>query len=225
MSDSAKLLKIFATPLVVDALDGAPRLNAELEAAIMAKMAADSGVRKSNVGGWHSNTDLISWAGEAGKAVARRAVALAKEHTAVASDAGSLKWMISAWANVSSSGHSNRAHAHGGCFWSAVYYVRVGKAAGGRLVFTDPRMPALSMYEPSLTFKNAGPEGVMCLRPTAGQLVLFPSWLQHYVEPWDGEDARISIAMNLSTAAQLGAGATASETQEIPSILEDKNNG
>jgi hypothetical protein len=36
------------------------------------------------------------------------------------------------------------------------------------------------------------------IKPVEGQIVLFPSWLSHSVEPWDGEEERISIALNLT---------------------------
>ena len=38
------------------------------------------------------------------------------------------------------------------------------------------------------------------IRPRAGLLVLFPSWLSHGVRPYAGTDVRISIALNLTPA-------------------------
>ena len=88
-------------------------------------------------------------------------------------------------------------HVHGGSFWSAVYYVRVGEAEGGDLVLHDPRMPALRMHAPNLRFNDNGPELKVRIRPKAGRMVLFPAWLSHSVEPWDGSGTRISVAMNI----------------------------
>jgi hypothetical protein len=34
------------------------------------------------------------------------------------------------------------------------------------------------------------------LRPEAGLVVLFPNWLEHYVEPHEGEAPRICVAFN-----------------------------
>ena len=36
--------------------------------------------------------------------------------------------------------------------------------------------------------------------PTPGLMVLFPSWLQHFVHPFFGKGERISIAFNAMTA-------------------------
>src|SRR6185312_14533673 len=84
------------------------------------------------------------------------------------------------------------------CFWSAVYYVRIDEGEGGELVLDDPRMPMMEMHAPFLRFRNAGGDKAIRLRPSAGQIVIFPSWLVHSVTPWQGEGLRISIAVNLS---------------------------
>lgn len=59
----SKRLNLFPTPLIIDQLEGSDALNAELEAAILERMNAESGIKRSNVGGWHSNTDLLKWGG------------------------------------------------------------------------------------------------------------------------------------------------------------------
>lgn len=203
MTEARRKLRLFATPVVLDELADAAELNAELEAAILARMKSDPGVRLSNLGGWQSRHDLPAWAGEAGTRLIKHAAALATENTAPAQGRAGLRWSIDAWANVSSSNHSNRSHVHGGSFWSAVYYVRVGEGEGGELMLHDPRMPALRMHAPDLRFRDAGPEVVVSVKPKAGLMVLFPAWLSHSVQPWDGDEARISIAMNIRSSPAL----------------------
>jgi uncharacterized protein (TIGR02466 family) len=195
-----RLLRLFATPVLVEELADAAELNAELEATILARMQSDPGVQLSNIGGWQSHHNLTAWAGDAGQRVLKAAAALATANTRVI-QRGGINWSIDAWANVSDGGASNRAHVHGGSFWSAVYYVRVGAGDGGELMLHDPRMPALRMHAPNLRFKDGGPEVVAPIKPRAGLLILFPAWLSHSVQPWDGGDSRISIAMNIRSAA------------------------
>ena len=65
----------------------------------------------------------------------------------------------------------------------------------------DPRGPGPAMYAPRLGF--AMPGGLSAgaaevVRPKAGRLVMFPSWILHQVRPYRGKVERISIAMNLS---------------------------
>ena len=191
---------LFATPLVVDQLQDADALNAALERTIVERRAADSGLKLSNRGGWQSTHDFAAWAGAEGKAVIARAVELASAH-AQRSDGRPPRWSVDAWANVSSEGAFNMPHVHGGTFWSAVYYVRVGDGEGGQLVLHDPRMPGLRMHAPGLRFRNMGAELKAELKPRAGLMVLFPGWLSHSVEPWRSPDERISVAMNIRAAA------------------------
>lgn len=213
-SHEAKVLRLFPTPVIVGRVDDSETINADLEAAILARMDADAGVKRSNVGGWHSSSNLLSWTGDAGRLLARQVIELANAHTLNTSGkAVTPAWRIEAWANVSGPGHANVAHVHGAAYWSAVYYVRVGKGAGGRLVLHDPRMPALRMHAPGLQLKDAAPEQVARIEPEAGQIIMFPSWLSHGVEAWDGEGLRISIAMNLSAQVGQSRDATAISKQ------------
>ena len=187
---------LFATPVIINEFDCAAELNSTLESAILERMKNDPGVRLSNQGGWQSKHDLPRWGEDAAKRVIAHAASLATENT-IATQGHVLRWSIDAWANVSESGASNRAHVHGGSFWSAVYYVRVDEGEGGELMLHDPRMPALRMHAPHLRFKDLGPELMASIKPKAGMMVMFPAWLSHSVQPWDGGGSRISIAMNV----------------------------
>jgi uncharacterized protein (TIGR02466 family) len=144
----------------------------------------------------------MDWAGKAGRRLVEHATALATQNTTA--EGGSIRWAVDAWANVSTTGASNRAHVHGASFWSAVYYVEIGDGTGGALVLHDPRMPALRMHAPSLRFKDGGSEVFASIMPKAGLMVLFPAWLSHSVEPWEGSGTRISIAMNIRATPHSG---------------------
>jgi uncharacterized protein (TIGR02466 family) len=193
---SARSLSLFATPVMVEELDDSDALNAELAEIILARMKSDPGLQLSNIGGWQSKHDLPAWAGAAGQRIVRSAARLATANTSAAKGSA-VHWSIDAWANVSEGGASNRAHVHGGSYWSAVYYVAVGAGEGGELMLHDPRMPALRMHAPNLRFKGGGPELFAPIMPRAGLMVLFPAWLSHSVQPWAGGEPRISIAMNI----------------------------
>ena len=51
MSETKKLL-VFSTPVIVEQIDDAEAINAELEKLIEARRAVDQGVQRSNAGGW-----------------------------------------------------------------------------------------------------------------------------------------------------------------------------
>lgn len=197
MTDSKQLL-VFSTPVIVEEIDDAEEINRELEKLIARRRAVDRGVQRSNAGGgWHSTQDFPRWSGEVGRRLIQKVANLARAHTTAVAGASSRPWVIEGWVNVSGPGASNKHHVHGGSFWSAVYYVRAPESDSGQLVLHDPRMPALRMYSPTLRFKGAGPEQVLRLKPRSGTIVMFPSWLTHSVEPWEGEGERISIAFNI----------------------------
>ena len=215
----ARVVQLFATPVIIDQLDDAAGLNDALETAILARMEQDAGLSLSNQGGWQSKHDFSAWAGAAGKRIIDRATALATANTTT-TGGGNATWSVDGWANVSAAGASNRAHVHAGSFWSAVYYVRVGDGEGGALVLHDPRMPGLRMHAPSLRFNNGDAEIFAAIRPVAGLLVLFPAWLAHSVDPWQGSDSRISVAMNIRAVTRVG-GAAAPNFTTIPDTDKD----
>ena len=207
MSDVRSL---FATPFIIESLRSAQGLQ-ELRESILARAKSDpTGLQVSNVGGWHSTTDMIDWGGEAAGALAYKAMTLADEHTidVKGSDAKRFEWIPEMWANISSAGDANQYHTHPGSFWSVVAYIDDGyqgssdAGLGGQLQLLDPRMPMVRMTAPDLRFADSGKPQAneIAIRPRTGMLVMFPSWLQHAVQPFRGSGQRISVAINLVPA-------------------------
>lgn len=203
---------LFETPLIVDEMPGSAALNAELRSIILRRQQESEGVAISNVGGWHSDTNMLAFGGEAAQALNRRIVAAADRFTVDirGGDAPRHRWASEMWANVSPPGASNRHHCHPGAYWSAVYYVDDGYAGssdrelGGELVLFDPRMPTVRMAAPDLRFRRPGQKpdhDEVKLRPATGRIVMFPAWLSHAVLPYNGSATRISIAVNLTAVA------------------------
>ena len=203
---------VFETPVVVEEVANPAELNEALKAAILKRQAEHEGISISNIGGWHSDTAMLEWGGEAARALCQQIIALADDTTidVKARQGRRHRWAPEMWANVSPPGSSNRHHSHPGAYWSAVYYVDDGyggssdRELGGELVLYDPRMPMIRMTAPDLRFK--GPDGSpdhdeIFIRPSAGRIVMFPSWLNHAVLPYQGHGTRISIAVNLTPVA------------------------
>jgi uncharacterized protein (TIGR02466 family) len=93
----------------------------------------------------------------------------------------------SMWLNINSQYSYNAHHVHSGQL-SGVYYVRVPENCG-RLILVNPA----SRSETSrIRVKNYG------LTPESGACIIFPSWLEHYVEPNENTEDRISISFNIS---------------------------
>jgi len=205
----AQVRNLFPTPVVTLAVPEAERINAALEKRVLAREAEVAGVRHSNWGGWQSPHDFPDWCGEEGQTVLGIAQALARNLTCDrAGRPAEPGWRMNAWANVNRQGQGNEFHTHPGAFWSATYYVRDGGCGenpelGGEFEMQDPRGVGPAMLAPLLAFRTAGGQSVGAnelIRPRAGLMVLFPSWLSHGVRPYHGTDIRISIALNLTPA-------------------------
>lgn len=208
-SEAIQVSKIFPTPLASIAHPDGSRLNQELAAAILAHEAADPGVRHSNQGGWQSQDDFLDWSGEAGAELVSFALAFANRMSAIWDPqqgliAADLDWAFNAWANVNRQGQGNVGHAHPGCYWSAVYWVDDGMdsgddAFGGEIEFLDPRgsMPIMLTAAVKPRIEGCLLAGLKHqVRPSSGTLLMFPSWLIHAVNIFQGKRPRISVAIN-----------------------------
>lgn len=192
----------FATPIVNQHWDDAGDLNEALSKHLLKLEAEDGGVVKSNVGGWHSANDLLDSEEPCLQKLVERITHFnqtairhftLREHR----DApGAMQ--LEGWANIIRDGQYNLVHSHPNSAWSGVYYVDVGEPTAdhthnGKLELLDPRPAAgLSYTEKSNVY------GRLLLSPRPGQLVFFPSWLQHQVHPFFGKGCRISIAYNVT---------------------------
>ena len=99
---------------------------------------------------------------------------------------------LQSWINMHDRGGFNFLHMHEGSLLSGSFYLRV-PAGSGQFVFRDPR-PGVLMGNVKGGIPNGHAD--IHLSPSDGLLVLFPCWLEHYVEPHDDDNARITIAFN-----------------------------
>jgi len=99
---------------------------------------------------------------------------------------------LQSWINLHDRGGFNFLHMHEGSLLSGSFYLKV-PAGSGALVFRDPRAGVLHGV-----IKGSVPNGHanVDLRPSEGLLVLFPCWMEHYVNPHESEEPRICIAFN-----------------------------
>jgi uncharacterized protein (TIGR02466 family) len=200
-------LDLFPTPVLKAMPNDHEALNKALLEAIFQQRDDGAEIDRSNIGGWHSSTDMTAWAGEAARGLGTFAVEEASQHMVDKAAAGKRQftWAIDMWANINSPGDSNQLHCHPGAFWSGVYYPDPGGAEteghGGELVLEDPRYPKAYSTVPDLILRHADREPMysqFAIRPEAGLLILFPSWLRHSVRPHEGDRERVSVALNLS---------------------------
>lgn len=117
----------------------------------------------------------------------------------------SLHYKCESWFHITRRGGYFGPHVHALHAWSGVYCVQHDgddpESQSGRLVFHHPN-PAAVMYTDLSTHKLKPPfsTGPLRIRLQPGQLVLFPSWLEHQVYPYEGNGLRITVAFNLRFA-------------------------
>jgi len=209
MSDIAQHHDIafaFATPIGQHRVRGAEAVNRELKRLILDKEATEPSEPYSNVGGWHSRQDLLSWTSPAIETL-RGWLGEAVNHTVGATMEMVRRQLgrqpvpgrvhLRAWANVCRATNYHRVHNHPGSAWSGVYYVDVGEPAAGHplsgvLELLDPRPHAEMVATPGEPFGQK-----IIIRPEAGMIVLFPSWLYHCVNPYHGIGERVTVAFNV----------------------------
>ena len=197
---------LFETPIVLCKLQNADKFISDMKDVVLDKMAKHPGVGRSNVGGWHSDVDMLVWGGAPAQKLAETAISVAKKMSLFpGGNHDDYHWLCQMWANVSGRGASNHVHVHPGNIWSGACYIDLGGAdenpdLGGAFYFEDPRFPIANMHNTRFRFANADgtPMQVMPeVRPSPGEILIFPAWLRHGVKPYLGDGTRISIAFNV----------------------------
>ncbi len=105
---------------------------------------------------------------------------------------------LTAWATICRADAYHAPHSHPDSAWSGVYYVDAGapspdRPLSGVLEFLDPRAGVEAVTAPGDPYGE--PVRVM---PEAGLLVIFPSWLYHWVHPYAGHAPRIAVSFNVA---------------------------
>ena len=153
----------------------------------------DQGVKKTNMNGWHSTTDMHT---------KLEYKVLVDELYKMQHEIFQEEWLDrkpmlgNMWANINYSGGYNRPHVHPNCLFSGVYYVKTQPQCG-ELVVNDPR-PGIQTMMPSR--KQGKPPKHLWreahIYPIQGRIIMFPAWLWHCVESNQSNDIRISVSFN-----------------------------
>jgi uncharacterized protein (TIGR02466 family) len=153
----------------------------------------DKGVIKTNVNGWHSETDMHK---------KPEYKLLVDELFKMVYQVFNEEWLDgkvtlgNMWANINPTGGYNRPHVHPNSLFSGVYYVKA-PSNSGRLVCNDPR-PGIQTCMPNRK-KGQPPKHLwreVHLQPKENRAIVFPAWLWHQVEPNESNEPRISVSFN-----------------------------
>ena len=89
-------------------------------------------------------------------------------------------------------------HSHGNCLLSCVFYIKVDDNSGD-ILFHDPRGGVYFAQHAEVDMNGYSQDNrkYFRLKPKTGDLVIFPSYVIHSVEP-NMSDNRICLAMNFA---------------------------
>ena len=105
--------------------------------------------------------------------------------------------MTGMWANKLIKGEVHPPHTHSNNIFSGVYYLE----GGSQIQFFDPR-PQASVLHPNLKYSNFDNSGMIGFNSSKGYGLIFPSWLQHWVNTTD--KTRVSISWNILLRGEYG---------------------
>ena len=154
----------------------------------------DKGIRRTNMIGWHSTTNMheIPVFKPLVDELFKMQMEIYREELL------SREPIIgNMWANINPPGGYNRPHIHPNSHFSGVYYIKAPQNSG-EIVFNDPRSAA-HMIMPERVKDIKPPPHLwreVRVNPLEGRILMFPSWLWHCVEPNGSNDIRISVSFN-----------------------------
>ena len=99
------------------------------------------------------------------------------------------------WATVLARGAAHKVHLHPNNFLSGVYYVRTHPGAD-TINFHDPRNQSGILRPPVVELSAENTDQVV-VKVKDGTMLVFPSYLQHSVDPSASNEERISISFNI----------------------------
>jgi uncharacterized protein (TIGR02466 family) len=158
---------------------------------------ARSRVTRSNREGWHSEDDFFGRTEPGCAALRAHILEAVQEATRLLSphfDFAANRALCQGWINVNPPGAFNAPHDHSGFALSGVYYASVPpEGRSGAIEFLDPRVNANAYtIEGAACFNRK-----FIINPKPGNLLVFPSYLMHWVQPNAESTDRITVAFNI----------------------------
>ena len=150
------------------------------------------GVKYSNRGGYHSPS--LFHDEEFGEKVLKYVISQLPDDLPVSFG------IDSAWINISNRGDYNLPHDHPGCDYAMVVYIKTPENCGD-IIFQNPCCYQLhksltqftqdvrDRYNSHIAFN---------FKPEVGDVYIFPSHIEHSVNPNESDETRISLSCNLS---------------------------
>ena len=194
------IINLFPTPIISEKLD--MDLDSLSKYALSVQEFFPAGIKKSNLGGWHSN--LLKEENFRNKEMKKLLELTANSLHGYKNELGikeNLELIITgSWININRRGNINRIHVHPNCHFTATFYVKVDpKGELGCIELLHPARDVMAFCWGDIYTSE---ESVMAtnieVSPKPNDLYILPAWLSHSVLPHGNKEPRITITINLA---------------------------
>ena len=152
----------------------------------------DVGRTVSNIGGWQSQN--LNLEDDELQSVIKSIVDVAKKVRTEFSINEEF-FINNIWININGKSDFNRPHIHPQSIISGIIYIKTPENCGN-LVFKNPNL-AVGEFERLFNSFNNLTATYHEYRVEENSIYMFPSWLEHFVEPNRNNEERISMAFNI----------------------------
>ncbi|NJD06620.1 MAG: hypothetical protein FIA97_09000 [Methylococcaceae bacterium] len=189
---------LFFSPLAVFQLENADDLNDLLLEEAVNRRADSPGLDRSNWQGWHSEDDFFQREEPGCLRLGEYMLDAVRGCTlAVSPEFDFDRYTIQAegWINVLGRGGLNTPHDHPAWVWSGCYYVKVPEGE-------NPLSGSIEFFDTRTNVRTLTVDAAACfaskfvMKPKPGMLLMFPSYLRHWVYPNDSDEERVTVAFN-----------------------------
>jgi uncharacterized protein (TIGR02466 family) len=164
----------------------------QLQEEILSAKKTEANTEYTNDRCWRSSRRYnISWLIDEVLSLANQAVNFYQDKDSVFQSSHKNKSLkINYWTNVNSPGARNVLHSHSDCCFSCVYYIQATGTGDLRLLNPANLMGKLNRQSP---FTRD-----FYFSPVEGDLILWPAWVPHEVEPNLSNKDRINITFDIT---------------------------
>ena len=188
---------VFPTPVWTVKVNGYSILNKKLEKYIYSLQKKDpKGRIGSQFSGWYSS-DLRNDSGDIQSFLDVISPYLTSAFMDLGCDIQNYPPEInSIWSLINPEHGAVHTHIHPESYLSVAYYVKVPQGDCGNFVMEDPRHGAQFKIPPTTQINHLNLRKIE-IPPEEGLLVIFPSFIPHFVRPNRTKEDRIVISMNI----------------------------
>lgn len=186
---------VFSTPIYYDQNAGDDKLNGDLSELIRSKAGAEQSddTFRAHQGGYYSTGEFFNHSAPCVKSVTKVIrTGLDNYFSDVGVNETVTNVALQGWVALTRAGDYQTPHIHRGANISGVYYVAMANCEppAGCIDFITP------IDAQEATFLYGVSRSHCRVIPTAGALVIFPSYLRHFTHPFQTEDERICVVFN-----------------------------